>query len=89
MSVRRQVRSMVGNRPPGGCVRHENYYMAALAYENACFAVFRLLVGVPVGIADVAARRSATYLNLELVDGLVNTPSCLTILLIRQHQRVK
>ena len=27
-------------------------------------------VGVPVGIADVAARRSATYLNLELIDGL-------------------
>ena len=41
--------------------------MAALAYENACFAV----PATQSAIADVAARRSATYRNLELVDGLL------------------
>ena len=49
------------NRPPGGCVRY-----SAQEPGNACF-------GVPApqsAVADVAARRSATYLNLELVDGL-------------------
>ena len=51
----------VGNRPPGGCVRY-----SALDSEHACFAV----PATQSAIADVAARRSATYLNIELVDGL-------------------
>ena len=51
-----EVPIKVGNRPPGGCVRY-----SALNVEHASESA----------IADVAARRSATYRNLELVDGLI------------------
>ena len=63
LAPRRSWLELLGSRrPPGAVLR------TILRIRLFCHSSHP--VGVPVGIADVAARRSATYLNPELVDGL-------------------